>query len=258
MRECRRILVLDEHCVYRTGLHDFIRAKIPRAEVIEASDPKEALSQIRDACFDLVLFGARRSSSAVLDFLKLGREASPNTRFAIVSASNTQTDILASLAAGFHGFISKRQSDTDILSAITDILSGRVYVPESLAEAGEANPLSSRFGKEALPSLLPEADVLKLTKRQREVLSLLARGLSNKEIARTLAIAEATTKIHMAALLRALGVRNRTEAAFKASKLMNSTKPVSADLVSGGSGVFETKRPQSMASELSRTRRSAR
>ena len=79
-----------------------------------------------------------------------------------------------------------------------------------------------------MPALSTKADVLKLTKRQREVLSLLAQGLSNKEIARALVIAEATTKIHMAALLRGLGVRNRTEAAFKAANLVNSTELVSA------------------------------
>ena len=87
---------------------------------------------------------------------------------------------------------------------------------------------SSRFDREALPTLSTEADVFKLTKRQREVLTLLARGLSNKEIARALDIAEATTKIHMAALLRGLGVRNRTEAAFKAANLVSSTELVSA------------------------------
>jgi DNA-binding NarL/FixJ family response regulator len=79
-----------------------------------------------------------------------------------------------------------------------------------------------------LPALSTQADILKLTKRQREVLTLLARGLSNKEIARALAIAEATTKIHMAGLLRGLGVRNRTEAAFKAANLVSSTELVSA------------------------------
>ena len=71
--------------------------------------------------------------------------------------------------------------------------------------------------------LSTEANVLKLTKRQREVLALLARGKSNKEIARDLNIAEATTKIHMAALLRVLGVRNRTEAAYRAGNLVDST-----------------------------------
>ena len=170
-----------------------------------------------------MLLGLDRSSFGQLDTLKAAREASPATRFAIVSNSGTRADILARLAAGFHGFISKDQSDADILAAITDILSGRIYVPSALTETQDGDALDGRLGGEAVPMLSTEADLLKLlTTRQREVLSLLAGGKSNKEIARVLDIAEATTKIHMAALLRALGVRNRTEAAFKAGKLVNS------------------------------------
>ena len=166
---------------------------------------------------------------AALDSLKAAREISPATRFAVVSTSDARADILATLAAGFHGFISKRQSDTEILAAVTDILAGRIYVPASFAKIGDGDALSSQFDREALPTLSTEADVLnKLTKRQREVLTLLARGLSNKEIARALDIAEATTKIHMAALLRGLAVRNRTEAAYKAANLINSMEMVSA------------------------------
>ena len=218
-----RILVLDEHAVYRTGLREFIGAQIPRADVVEASSLIEALSQICNGVFDLVLVGTGRSSLGPLDFLKSACEAAPTTRFAIISASDTRTDILASLAAGCHGFISKQQPDADILAAISDILSGRIYVPSSVIEAGDGDALGGRFGGEALPQLSAEADLLKLTKRQREVLSLITRGRSNKEIARALGIAEATTKIHMAALLRALGVRNRTEAAYKSANLFNST-----------------------------------
>ena len=101
-------------------------------------------------------------------------------------------------------------------------------MPASFAKMGDGDALCGQFDREAVPALSTEADVLKLTKRQREVLTLLARGLSNKEIARALDIAEATTKIHMAALLRGLGVRNRTEAAFKAANLVRSTELVSA------------------------------
>jgi DNA-binding CsgD family transcriptional regulator len=75
---------------------------------------------------------------------------------------------------------------------------------------------------------LSEEGVAKLTPRQREVLFLLAGGASNKEIARNLKIAEATTKIHMAALLRALGVHNRTEAAFKAARIIGSNDAASS------------------------------
>jgi DNA-binding NarL/FixJ family response regulator len=223
-----RFLVCDGQGVYRIGLRALISAEVPCAEVIDTSNLSDALSRIRHGVFDLVLMGTDRSGLMQLDFLKAAREASPATRFAIVSTSDTRADILATLAAGFHGFISKHQSGTEILAAVTDILAGRIYVPASFAKIGGGDALGSQFDGEALPALSTETDVLKLTRRQREVLTLLARGLSNKEIARALAIAEATTKIHMAALLRALGVRNRTEAAFKAANLVSSTELVSA------------------------------
>jgi len=219
-----RILVFDEQTIYRVGLRNLISTQVPCAEVTDANNFNEALSQVRNRVFDLVLIGTGRSGLGPLASLKVVREASPSARFAIISASDTRADILETLAAGFHGLISKHLSDSDILSAITDILSGRIYVPRSFAEAADGGSSSRRFDREAMPTLTTEADVLKLTKRQREVLSLLARGLSNKEIARTLAIAEATTKIHLAAMLRALGVRNRTEAAYRAANLINSTE----------------------------------
>ena len=166
-----------------------------------------------------VRFDARGHGPSPLRIARLPEVGArgPGTRFAVISASDTRADILATLAAGFHGFISKHQSDTDILFAITEILSGRIYVPGSLAEAGDGNSLNGQASGKELPT--PATAFLRLTKRQREVLSLLARGKSYKEIARSLNIAEATAKIHLAALLRALGIRNRTEAAFKAAAL---------------------------------------
>ena len=121
-----RFLVCDGQRVYRTGLRSLINAEIPRAEVIEASNLPQALDHIRNSTIDLVLVGTDRSSLEQFNSLKPAREASPSTRFAIVSASDTRADILATLAAGFHGFISKRQSDTEILAAVTDILAGRI------------------------------------------------------------------------------------------------------------------------------------
>jgi DNA-binding NarL/FixJ family response regulator len=147
----------------------------------------------------------------------------------MISALDTRAAILATLAAGLHGFISKHQSDADILDAITYLLSGRTYVPRSLVEAGDGEASARQGDTGAAPLLSTEADLSKLTKRQREVLQLLARGMSNEEIARALKIAEATTKIHMAALLRALGARNRTEAAYKAGHLVDSTEPADAE-----------------------------
>lgn len=213
-----RILVVDEHAIYRMGLCVLISTQMPRDEVIAVHTPIEALLKIKDSSFDLVLMGIGLPNAGTVDMLKAVRQASPNTRFAIMSASDTRGEILATLAAGVHGFISKHQSDEDILDAITCLLSGRIYLPRSLAETGDTESSASRSD---IRSVQP--DLSRLTKRQREVLQFLARGMSNREIAHALEIAEATTKVHIAALFRALGARNRTEAAYKAGKVTEAT-----------------------------------
>lgn len=216
-----RILLVDEPGAYRTGLCIFIRTRL-HAEVVETSNSAEGFFDVRRGeSFDLVLMGHNISGVSSLKALRTWKDIYAASRFAIVSALDSRDEILASLAAGFHGFISKHQSDNEIIAAINDLLLGRIYVPRSLAEANDPAPLAHENGG-VLPAILSEGRVAKLTPRQREVLFLLAGGASNKEIARNLKIAEATTKIHMAALLRALGVRNRTEAAFKAARIIGS------------------------------------
>jgi DNA-binding NarL/FixJ family response regulator len=129
---------------------------------------------------------------------------------------------MRSLDAGLYGFVSKSQSDTEILGAIKDMLSGRVYIPASLTTVGETTMNGHCAQNFHLSPRLDRAEALsdKLTPRQREVLALLARGMSNKEIARALRIAEGTTKIHASGVLRVLGARNRTEAAAIAKILL--------------------------------------
>lgn len=219
-----RILVVDEQSIYRAGLCELIAAEMPDVEAREVSKLTQIVSCGHcNTMFDLVLVGAGVSNSAALDTLKTAREARVAIRFAIVSAADTRADILAGLAAGLHGYICKKQSDVEILEAISDILAGRIYAAWSLAVAEAGSELGR--GEKIREPVLSTDEVFRLTKRQREVLALLARVKSNKEIARLLHIAEATTKIHMAALLRALGVRNRTEAAFKAASLVDILEP---------------------------------
>lgn len=148
--------------------------------------------------------------------------AYPDTRFAIVSADDSRTEILKALSIGLHGYIVKSQKDEEVVLAVNDILSGRIYVPALLS------PTSAKHKPQAAPPLEKFSprrrmggNLSGLTVRQKDVLKLMAEGYSNKEIARELEIAEATTKIHATAILRELGVRNRTEAAVLLSKQLN-------------------------------------
>ena len=207
------ILVIDEQGVYRNGLRQLIEARLPRARVVEGL-PAEGFAAKQH--YDLILVDSRSVNQILLDWLRVVHQSSPETSFAIMSTSTNRADVLSCLAAGFHGFVHKHQSDEDLLAAIDDLLSGRIFVPRWLQDGAEDQP-------EPAFSVTAQVEHPKLTPRQREMLPLLAQGMSNKEIASQLKIAEGTTKIHMAAVLRALGARNRTEAAFIAAKLVGSS-----------------------------------
>ena len=208
------ILVVDNQGVYRAGLRSIIEARFPHSRVLDAS----RFSGVgADTFFDLILIDSGSLSYETLDLLAQAHEMRPTTRVAVMLTSKNRTDVLNYLSAGFHGVVHKLESDDELVTAIGDLLSGRIYVPSWIAH------------DEDLRSQAPvdvRQETLKLTPRQNEVLTLLARGMSNKEIARELNIAEGTSKIHTAALLRALGARNRTEAAFLAAKIVRSNELV--------------------------------
>jgi DNA-binding NarL/FixJ family response regulator len=204
------ILVIDPHRVYRHGLRSVIESNIDQSRVVEAAAITEIDESIR---YDLILIDSAAMSPDCIVHLNHNRERYAMTRIAMMSVSNTRADVLNCLSAGFHGFVYKLQADQETVTAVRDLLSGRIYVPRWLAESADDRAARP-------PSVTTQAQQLNLTPRQREIMPLLAQGMSTKEIARTLRIAEGTTKIHTAALLRALGARNRTEAAFLSAKAL--------------------------------------
>jgi len=165
----------------------------------------------------LILIDSGSLSYETLDLLAECYEVRPATMVAVMLTSKSRTEVLNYLSAGFHGVVHKFQPDEELLAAVGDLLSGRIYVPGWLADTYDED--LSRPSPADI-----QQETLKLTPRQNAVLHLLARGMSNKEVARELNIAEGTSKIHTAALLRALGARNRTEAAFMAAKLVPSSE----------------------------------
>jgi DNA-binding NarL/FixJ family response regulator len=213
------VLVVDEHSIYRSGLRDVIQARF-HSRVVDVSRFEKFDA---DASYDLILIDYGCLTPRALGALAEVHDIRPATRIAVMSTSSTRSDVLSCLSAGFHGFVPKLLSDEELLSAIEDLLSGRIYVPRWLADDDISKP--------AIPPVMNfDLEALRLSRRQHEILPMLAQGMSNKEIARELSIAEGTSKIHTAALLRALGARNRTEAAFMAAKLVGSRDRSSGQL----------------------------
>ena len=206
-----RILLIG-HGACRTGLLILIRVNFSRAEILETASLREGISRIQHDSLDLVLADIDQSGPRALEMLRAVSASHPTIRFAVMSVMDNRESISASLSGGMHGFVSKRQPDEEVLAAMKEILSGGVYVPWSSVKGRGGGAKSD--------------EALTLTPRQHQVLRLLSLGMSNKEIARALRIAGSTTKIHTAMLMRALGVRNRTEAAFKAGKWLSVTEQV--------------------------------
>lgn len=218
-----RILIADEHALYRTGLRVVIEAALPDTDFLETADFPSLLSRLAEAePIDLALVSLSLTGSSDPGVIRDLQRASPTTRFVIIAVDCTFDQVLRYIAEGFFGFISKMQRDDEIVSSVTEVLAGRLSVPRSLA------PLSTTSeGQLPRESAQPrrrlwQQNPFGLTQRQKDVLALLADGLSNREIAQALHIAEPTTKIHVSALMRALNVRNRTEAAILARNLFRS------------------------------------
>jgi DNA-binding NarL/FixJ family response regulator len=202
-------LVADDHELFRSGFSIMLKRDCGFGEVIETNTLDEALQVLGErvditfATLDLAMPGMQSALS-----LQSVREIFPDLCVAVVTGSRRREDILAALAAGAHGYVLKSWSATEIAEAIQTILSGRIFVPRSLAELPRED-----FSQAVRNFALPTTPAVHLTQRQQEVLHLIRNGKSNKEIARLLNLTESTVKVHTNGLYRALGVRNRSGAA---------------------------------------------
>ncbi len=210
------ILIADDHDLFRKGLRYALTDALPGVTVSEASTLYEALGQL-DTCtnvslasFDLTMPGMREGEA-----LRDIRHRYPKLPIAVLSGRESRQTILESLAAGASGFIPKSLPAGEIVAALMEVMTGRIFVPpritaiESDSVAPPAPVLPAPLGSRGF-------DPAALTPRQREVFALLMSGRSTKEIARSLAIAEGTVKIYLAAIFRQLDARNRVEAVTKA------------------------------------------
>jgi DNA-binding NarL/FixJ family response regulator len=217
--ESATALIADDHGLYRTGLGLLLRDSLSFTEVLEVGRFDEALDvlasrpDVRLALFDLTMPGMGGPES-----LAVVQQTYPSLLVAIISGSENRDDVTRAVSTGLSGFIPKSLADDEIVEAIRSVLENRVYIPRMTV---------SGVTPSAAPGPMRSSDTVadaarsmhNLTPRQRDVLGCVARGLSNKEIARELDIAEGTVKIHLAALFSHFGVRNRTELATRVHTL---------------------------------------
>jgi DNA-binding NarL/FixJ family response regulator len=209
-----KILIADDHALFREGLRYVLSRLGEAVETLEAKDCAQALGLVAaNPDLDLILLDVDMPGMDGLTGLRSLRARSPAVPVVILSASEEPADMQLALDGGAMGFIPKSSPSEVMLGALRLVLSGGVYLPPAFL---------NRFQRSRTPTALSTASVetLGLTPRQHDVLRLLGKGQSNKEIARALDLTEGTVKHHISAILRALRVDNRTHAVVTAARLL--------------------------------------
>jgi DNA-binding NarL/FixJ family response regulator len=200
-----RILLCDDHALFREGLELVLSQLDHDVELLGVGDGETALARAAENDdLDLVLLDIQLPGMDGFAALRELRRRHPALPVVVLSASERPEDVRAALDGGASGFIPKSTQGGVLRGALALVLSGGVYVPPLLLGALER---------------APRAQAAELSPRQVEVLRLLARGLTNKEIARVLGIAAGTVKTHVVRIYEILEVSNRTEAAMRLREL---------------------------------------
>lgn len=216
-----RLLVVDDHTLFRRGLIALLQADARFSVVAEAGDASEAQRLAAQHRPDVILLDNHLPGVKGVDALAGLREVAPQTRVLMLTVSEDEADLAQALRGGAAGYLLKTADIEVLAQAILRARAGQATIsPEMTAK------LVSAF--QALPTGAPPAEppaapapadpIDTLSPREREILECIAQGASNKEIARSLAIAEPTVKIHVQHILRKLGLSSRVQAAVYASR----------------------------------------
>jgi len=211
-----KALVVDDHPLIQEAVRNVLLRLEPGVDVVLADNCEQGLEIAGDGvALDLVLLDLELPGMSGIAALKHWRKRFPDVPVVILSATTDRPTVLAAMTAGAAGFIPKSSSNDVMTSAVRLVLAGGKYLPPQVLAAARQE-VTAPPARDAVGS---SVSALGLTGRQIEVLRLIAKGASNKLICRELGLAERTVKSHVTAILRAMHVSTRTQAALIASKL---------------------------------------
>ena len=200
-----RVLIADDHSVLREGLRMVLELQ-PDLEVAgEAADGAQALALARDLQPDVLLLDLMMPTLDGLAALGRMREVAPRTRVVVLTSSDDVDHMIEAMRAGAQGYLLKTEGAAAVLDAVRAAARGEVALAPRVAGV--------LMRAVAQPAPHPEQA---LSPREREVLQLLGHGLSNKQIAAQLGLAEKTARAHVSSILQKLGFAGRTQAALYA------------------------------------------
>lgn len=206
-----RILAVDDHTLFRRGLMALLAREADFQVVGDAGDAGEAQRRAQALQPDLILLDNHLPGVNGVDALPALREAAPLARVLMLTVSEDEQDLAAALRAGACGYLLKTMDGDALAAAIRRAMRGESVIADEMS-----GKLLAAFRAPAAPAA-PASPLASLSPRELDILRGIARGESNKQIARTLGIAETTVKIHVQHVLRKLDVASRVQAAVLAS-----------------------------------------
>lgn len=204
-----RVLLADDHALVRRGIARMLAEEHGLEVVGEASDGLEALQKARELQPDVVLMDIYMPGCDGITATRLIRQELPEVRVVILTVSEEEQSLFEAIKSGAHGFLLKKIEPPELAEMVKAAARGEA--PISRATAARIIEEFSRLSREGPPR--DEEPLGDLTRREREVLSLVARGLGNKQVAAELDISENTVRNHLRNILDKLHLHNRVEAA---------------------------------------------
>ena len=205
-----RVFLLDDHEVVRRGIADLLQSEPDIGVVGEAATAAEGMSRITATNPDVAILDARLPDGSGIDVCRDIRSAMPEVRCLILTSYDDDDALFAAVMAGAAGYLLKEIRGTSLIDAVRQVAAGK-----SLLDPAVTGRLLARL-RDGTPE---DARLASLTAREREVLSLIADGLTNKEIGERLFLAEKTVKNYVSGLLAKLGMQRRTQAAVYGADL---------------------------------------
>jgi two-component system nitrate/nitrite response regulator NarL len=203
---CIDVLIVDDHPMMRKGVADLLELENSLECAGEASNGEEALKLALQLSPDIILLDLNMPGMNGIETIKAMRAAGVDSRILVFTVSDDKKNLTDALKEGADGYLLKDMEPEDLIENIKMASQGKTTISPELVST-----LASAFKARQAPA---KRDISVLTEREKQVLKLVASGLTNKMIARRLDIAEGTIKVHVKALLKKLGMRSRVEAAI--------------------------------------------
>ena len=201
------VLLVDDHALFRSGIRSLLQRHADFIVVGEAADGVEGIKRAKQLQPDVVLLDLNMPGMSGVETLQLMLQDCPATAIVMLTVSEDADDLTTALKAGACGYLIKNIETDYLLRAIRRAAAGEAVV----AEAMTGKLVAQLQG--AAPRIEPASELDKLTPREKEIIDFLARGESNKSIARSLDLAESTVKIHVQNVLKKLKLTSRVQAA---------------------------------------------